>query len=367
MRLGWIELREYRSYRELRFEPSAGTNILVGDNGAGKTNVLEAIWYLSGLKSFRRDPDEALIRDDAAAAVVRGGVERESGEIRVEIEIPRRGRRRVLLNGKRPHRLGDVASEVPVVAFLPNDLDLVKRGPALRRDFLDDLGRQLMPATGANLAEYEKALRQRNALLRASGRAADRLTLDVWDERLSLAGGRVLVDRVRLIREIGPLVEAAYERLGGCDLTLVYEAAWLGATRPDTLGEGGAGELLRTALVARRERDLDQRSTSTGPHRDDMIVTLGRRPVRSQASQGEQRSAALALRLAAYGSLRRLHGVAPILLLDDVFSELDAARAAAVRELLPGGQVFVTSARDDEAHIPGTRWGVGNGKVTYAA
>jgi DNA replication and repair protein RecF len=366
VRLDWLELREFRSYEHLEFRPDPGVNVLVGDNGTGKTNVLEAIAYLSALRSFRRAPDGAMIRSDGDDAIIRGSFLRESGEVRVEVEIPAGGRRRVLLNGKRPKRHADVPAEVPVVAFLPDDLDLVKRGPALRREYVDDLGAHLTPTVGADQADYEKVLRQRNSLLRREGRMADLLTLEVWDERLAEAGSRLLVNRLTLLDRLSPVLQAAYTTVGGPEgkLSASYESAWAGSVAADApRHDTPYVPHLREALGARRERDLDQRTTTTGPHRDEPVLRLDGRDLRTQASQGEQRSAALSLRLAAYRLLEHRHGRPPILVLDDVFSELDRSRVAGVLELLPRGQVFVTTARDDEVPVEGRRWSVGEGSV----
>jgi DNA replication and repair protein RecF len=367
--LDWLELRDFRSYHDLRFEPSPGVNVLVGANGAGKSNVLEAIAYLSSLRSFRRAPDAALVREGAAEAILRGGFGRESGEVRVEVEVRAEGRRTILVNGKRPPRFAAVAAEVPVVGFLPDDLDLVKRGPALRRDYLDELAAQLSPAAGADQADYDKTLRQRNALLRRDGRAADPLTLEVWDRRLAEVGGRVVVHRLALLERLLPPLQSAYRTVGHGAATLrpVYHAGWV---EMQAVGEGSFldpasyAAALTIALAERRHRDLEQRTTTAGPHRDEPAFLLDDMPVRSQASQGEQRSVALSLRLAAYRMLEDRHGQPPILLLDDVFSELDLSRVAGVMELLPRGQVFVTTARDDEREVEGTRWTVEGGRVT---
>jgi DNA replication and repair protein RecF len=364
--LTWLELRDVRSYAELQYRPEPGVNVLVGPNGAGKTTVLEGIGYLSALRSFRGSPDGALIRSGAASAVIRGGFERISGEVRVEVEIPEMGRRRVLVNAKRPARLADVAAEVPLVAFLPDDLDLVKRGPSGRRDYLDDLIMRLFPAAGADLNEYDKALRQRNTLLRARGRNVDVLSLEVWDERLAVSGSRVLSHRLRLLDRLAPVLQDAYETVGGSErLGFTYRAGWLDLVDPET-GRGPEDHIhhLRTALLERRSRDMEQRTTTVGPHRDDPGVVLDARDARTQASQGEQRSAALALRIGSYRALEARHAAPPILLLDDVFSELDAQRAAGVLALLPHGQVFVTTARDDEVPVHGRRWSVQNGEVS---
>jgi DNA replication and repair protein RecF len=263
--------------------------------------------------------------------------------------------------------MSDVAITAPVVAFLPDDLDVVKRGPALRREYLDDLGAQLVPTVGADQREFEKTLRQRNSLLRQDGRSTDAMTLDVWDVRLAEAGGRVLANRLRLLGRVTDRLTDAYRTVGGQSderLLSTYNSSWIavgeisGGMEPEF--EPFASALLK-ALEERRIRDMETRSTSAGPHRDDPGFSLDGRDVRVQASQGEQRSVALSLRVVAYQLLKQRHGRPPILLLDDVFSELDPGRADGVTELLPGGQVFVTSARDDEVPQMGRRWRVGEG------
>jgi len=359
MHLSWLELREFRSYESLAFTPEPGLNVLIGDNGAGKTNVLEAIGYLSRLSSFRGAPDAALVRTEAAAAVIRGGIARESGELKVEVELPAEGRRRILVNGKRPKRNSDVAVEVPLVAFLPDDLDVVKRGPGLRRDYLDEVAGHISPTAGADRTEYDKIVRQRNRFLRDEGYQADLVALDVWDERLAEVGGRLVSARLSLLDRLSGHLERGYRAVAGESaegLTARYEAWWLDESDP--------GKSLLEALTERRRRDLDQRTTTVGPHRDDVGLYLGSRPARTHASQGEQRSLALALRIAAFGLLEDRHDRPPILLLDDVFSELDPGRSEGVIELLPKGQVFVTSAREDEVPLAGRRWQVGSGSIS---
>ena len=325
MHLAWLELADFRSYGSLRFEPDPGVNVLIGRNGAGKTNVLEAIGYLSMLKSFRRTPDTALISSSADQAIIRGGFDEGESTIDIAVELPQQGRRQVLVNGKRPSRLSEVAVTAPVVAFLPDDLDLVKRGPALRREYLDDLGSQLVPTVGADQAEYDKTLRQRNTLLRQEGRNTDPMTLDVWDVRLAEAGGRLLANRLRLLGRLNQCLANAYMTVGGDDgaqLSPTYSSSWIdvGEVVPemDPDYESFASALLG-ALEQRRSRDMEMRSTSAGPHRDDPGFDLDGRDVRVQASQGEQRSVALSLRVCAYRLLEQRHGRPPILLLDDVF------------------------------------------------
>jgi len=354
MRLSWLELIDTRCYERVRFQPAAGINTLVGDNGAGKTSILEAIAYLGLLRSFRGTPDEALIRTGAEAAVIRGEFAVEAGNVRVEAEIPRHGRRRVLVNGKRPKRNRDVLAQVPVVAFQPDDLDLVKRGPGLRRDYLDDLAAQIWPRAGADQQDYERAVRQRNALLKQQGRTTDPVTLDVWDERVAFSGAAVFGHRRRILSELDGALREAYRLVGEQgQLTWSYATNW-GATT----GEGEDVDLLRAALVERRARDMEQRVTSAGPHRDDPALFVDGRPARTMASQGEQRTVALAMRVAAYRVISAQGATRPILLLDDVFSELDPAHAGGVMSLFDDGQVFVTSAREDEVPEVGRRWTV---------
>lgn len=364
MHLSWLELRDFRVYPELAFRPEPGINVLVGPNGAGKTSVLEAVSYLSGLRSFRRTPDASLVRTGAGDAVVRGGFEKEAGETRVAVELPVSGRRRVLLNGKRPKRLADVAVAVPVVAFLPDDLELVKASAGTRRRYLDDLGTHLAPAYGAAVADYEQVLKQRNALLRREGPATDPLSLEVWDERLVAAAVALWDERSRLADRLDPTLRESYEAVAGSGepLEVCLFPAW-GDPGTATFAAEAASTRLLAALLARRRRELEQRTTTVGPHRDDVVLRLGRRDARNQASQGEQRSVAVALRVAAYRLLRDRHGYPPILLLDDVFSELDLVRTAAVIDMLPRGQVLVTTTRDDEVPVSGRRWDVRDGRV----
>lgn len=354
MHLAWLELTDTRCYEFLRFEPEEGVNILVGSNGAGKTSVLEAVAYLGLLKSFRGTPDDAIVRNGADHAVIRGEFTVASGTTRVEIELPRPGRRRILVNGKRPQRNRDVLAQIPLVAFQPDDLDLVKRGPGLRRGYLDDLAAQLWPQAGADQQGFERALRQRNSLLKQSGRNADPITLDVWDDRVAMAGAAVFAHRVRVLETLDAALGEAYRLVGERGaLTWAYSANW-GAT----LEGGGGADVLRDMLAERRPRDLEQRTTSAGPHRDDPALVVDGRPARTMASQGEQRTVALALRVAAYRVLSMARSTTPILLLDDVFSELDPDHARGVMTLLDTGQVFVTSAREDEVPATGRRWTV---------
>jgi DNA replication and repair protein RecF len=360
--LTWLELTEFRSYEHLRFEPEPGVNVLVGDNGMGKTSVLEAIGYLGMMRSFRGVSDDALVRDEAAATVMRGGIGGAASEITVECEIPQHGRRTILFNGKRPRKFSDVLLSVPIVAFMPDDLDVIKRGPAVRRDYLDDLATRLWPQAGADLSEFDRALRQRNSLLRQEGRHADPLTLDVWDERSATAGAKVMLHRRAVATALQPHLTDAYRVVGGSGLLRwAYRSTW---GSESAFSEEDLTEALRRALGERRTKDMDVRTTTVGPHRDEPGLELDGRSTRSRASQGEQRTVALSLRIGAHRLIEELRNTTPILLLDDVFSELDHDRASRVLSLIPAGQVFVTTAREDEVPISGRRWAVREGTIT---
>jgi DNA replication and repair protein RecF len=232
----------------------------------------------------------------------------------------------------------------------------------LRRDYLDDLAAQLKPQAVADQAEYAKALRQRNALLRQYGRDVDVTTLSVWDERLAESGARLMTTRRRVMEDLDPHLGETYRLVGGSgNLTWSYRARWV---NDSGASEASLAESLLDALTTRHQRDMETRTTGSGPHRDDPALVLDGRDARTRASQGEQRTTALALRIGAHRLISSLTATAPVLLLDDVFSELDVGRARRVIDLLAGGQVLVTSARDDDVPLPGRRWRVEKGAVT---
>jgi len=367
VRLAWIELTDFRCHASLRVVPDPGVNVFVGDNGSGKTSLLEAVGYLAALTSFRRSPDASLVRQGAERTVVRGGFVGTMGETVVELEIPATGRRRVLLNGKRITGRAAVAATVALVAFLPDDLDLVKRGPSYRREYVDDAAAQAWPTAAVEQTDYERVLRQRNALLRRDGRRADTETLDVLDEGLSRLGAAVLARRLAIVELLAPAVSELYADLGDHPEDVAWEYLSSGIGR--LTGTPTAAELapsLHEAVSAARHADLDRRTTTVGPHRDDIMVSLGGRDARTRASQGEQRSIALGMRMASYSVLTERRGATPVLLLDDVFSELDADRGRRFVAHLPAGQVFVTSARSEEVPLVGARWTVAGGKVVPA-
>jgi DNA replication and repair protein RecF len=336
LRLDRVWLTDLRSYAEAEIELAPGLTVLLGDNGQGKTNVLEGIAWLATLSSFRSAPTDALIRQGADRAIIRAEGEREGRSILIEAELAASGRNRVLVNRQPLKRARDLLGVLRVTVFAPDDLDLVKGGPSERRRFLDDALVASHPRYDALRSEVDKVLKQRNALLKGAGGRLDEsagLTLDVWDSKLVTSGGALASARQNLLARLVPVLSQTYDAVahGPAEVTAGYVADW-------------AGVGLAEALAAARRDDLRRGVSTVGPHRDDIELRIGGLPSRTHASQGEQRSLALALRLAAHHVITEVTGSAPILLLDDVFSELDPDRSDALLAHLPPGQTLLTSA-----------------------
>lgn len=338
MQVRRLWLSGFRSYEAADVALGPGLTALVGGNGEGKTNLVEAVAFLALLESFRGVGPEALVRRGSAAAVVRAEiVHRDGREVLIEAEVPAGGgRTRVLVNRQRLARSRDLLGGVRVSVFSPDDLVLVKGGPGERRRFLDDVIVALHPAHDRLRRELERVLRQRTTLLKQAGGRLDAeivLTLDVWDAKLAEAGEALGTLRAGLVAELEPLVAKAYEELAGSPaaVRLTYDPPWR------RVG-------LAAALAASRAEDVRRAVSSVGPHRDDLDIELDALAARTHASQGEQRSLALALRLAAHRLVTDRIGDAPVLLLDDVLSELDPARSAALLRHVPLGQVLITTA-----------------------
>ena len=336
MQLRQLWLTDFRSYpsAELTFAP--GLTALLGANGQGKTNVMEAVGYLATLSSFRGAPNDALVRAGASMAVVRAEGEREGRSLLIEAEITTTGRGRVQVNKQRLTRARDLLGALRVSVFAPDDLELVKGGPAERRRYLDDTLVSRRPAFDALRTDLERVLKQRNALLRqAGGRLTPEIetTLVVWDSKLVEAGEALAAARSELVAELAPALTEAYDQVAGAPAKVEasYEAPW----RATGLAE---------ALLEARRDEIRRGVSLVGPHRDDLRLTLNGLPARTHASQGEQRSVSLAMRLSAHRVVTEATGSAPILLLDDVFSELDPDRSAALLEHLPTGQTILSSA-----------------------
>jgi len=344
MSLRRLQLTDFRAFTEAELEPDLdGTTVITGPNGAGKTTFLEAVAYLGTQRSFRTSAREAMVRAGAAQAILRADLVRDDLPLLVEAELAA-GRSRAQVNRQVARSRRETAAAVPVTVFSPEDLAVVQGGPGGRRDLLDDALRLLDHRVADTLDEVDRVLRQRAALLRQAGgrlTAEVRTTLDVWDDRLEDAGSVVADARRQLTSDLQPLVAESYAALaatGGdppapgrsTSVVVDYRPSWDGS--------------LADALAAARQDDVRRGVTTVGPHRDDLGLVLGGRDARTQASQGEQRCVALALRLAVHRLVTERGGSAPILLLDDVFSELDPDRSRALVHELPAGQAILTTA-----------------------
>ncbi len=329
-------LTDFRNYAEADVVLAPGLTAVLGANGEGKTNLLEALGWLATMASFRGAPTEALIRRDRPSAVVRAEGERDGRAMLVEAEIVAGGRSRVQVNRQRLARSRDLLGALLVSVFAPDDLALVKGGPGERRRFLDDALVAGHPRHDATRTELDRVLRQRNALLRQVGRRLDESaarTLDVWDAKLASAGEALVTAREALVATLAPVLVDSYAAMVApctAGVALAYHRCWQGS--------------LAEALVRSRRDDVRRGTTLVGPHRDELTIDLDGMPARTQASQGEQRSLALALRLAVHRVVTEVSGTAPVLLLDDVFSELDPVRGDALLAQLPLGQTVLTSA-----------------------
>jgi DNA replication and repair protein RecF len=409
MYVSHLSLLDFRSYASADVELEPGVNAFVGRNGRGKTNLVEAIGYVATLGSHRVATDAPLIRSGADRAVVRTRIVRGDRASTVELEITQGKANRARINRGQAVRARDVLGVLRTVLFAPEDLALVKGEPDGRRRFMDQLLVLMMPRVSAVLSDYERVLRQRSALLksarasrrsggssRAESAAAELATLDVWDARLAELGAEILSLRIQLVEVLRPAVAAAYEQVSDADgdAEIAYRSSLpaLSAGNPPELSTGPGDnfadvgqlrDLLLEALVTARPQELERGVSLVGPHRDDLVLTLGGLPAKGYASHGESWSFALALRLASF---RLLGGdpqnsadspafwdpelgtdADPVLILDDVFAELDVRRRQRLADLvLPARQVLVTAAVAEEipAVLDGVRFHVEPGTVT---
>ncbi|MGH9045226.1 MAG: DNA replication/repair protein RecF [Acidimicrobiales bacterium] len=335
--LGLVELSmtDFRLFQERRFEPAPdGTTILHGPNGCGKTTVLEAAGLTGSLKSFRGSSSAVMVRTGAERGFVRAEFSHGQRRLTVEVELKRGDAPAAQLNRRRARR-SELLTAIPITVFTPGDISLIQGAPAERRAYLDD-GLALLDPPGARAAELtERVLHQRGALLRqAGGRCTPQTesTLEVWDQRLHTSGTQLAESREALVESLGPFVHEAYRQTTGAalDVKLSYHRSW-------------EGELF-DALGRRRREDLARGITTVGPQRDELVVALDSRDARTGASQGEQRCLAVGLRLAVHRMASALLGYPPILLLDDVLSELDPERSRRLLTGLPTGQALVSTA-----------------------
>ena len=348
-----LQLTDYRNYASLELPLGAGVHALIGDNAQGKTNLVEALVVLSTMKSFRGVSNDAVVRNTATSAYVRADiVHDDEREFLVEIELKAAGRSVAQVNRKRINRTRDLLQVTRTTVFMPDDRNLVHGGATHRRTLLDEAIMALDPARHDLITELERVLRQRNTLLKDAGyrpTAATLTALDAWDEKLATVGDEVGRARAELIELLVPCTQTAYQALAGdaAEVRVVPDAAW-------------REEGLASALARTRQDDLRRGTTTVGPHRDDITVSLGEFASRTQGSHGEQHSLGLALRMAVHQVLTQRWGTPPIVVLDDVLSALDNKRAAAVFErlldTLPFRQVLVTSAHPLPRSSRITQW-----------
>jgi len=370
-----LELVDFRSYAAVAVEFEPGPSVLIGPNAIGKTNLVEALGYVATLGSHRVATDAPLVRAGATSAVIRCAIVHDGRELLVELAIEPGKTNRVRLGRSPLSRARDVLGALRLVLFAPEDLSLVRGDPADRRRYLDELLVARQPRYAGVRADYERVVKQRNALLRTAylarkvggARGADLSTLDVWDAHLAEHGAALLAGRLELCAALAPHVAKAYDAVaaGRGGAAIGYRSP-LGESL--TVDRTALRESLAAALGEARPSEVERGVTLIGPHRDDLALSLGPLPVKGYASHGESWSFALALRLAAY-DLLRAEGIEPVLVLDDVFAELDAGRRERLAELVGRAtQLFVTCAV--EADVPrsllGTRYTVSEGGVSRA-
>jgi DNA replication and repair protein RecF len=371
-----VELTDFRSYERVAVDLDPGVSVLVGQNGMGKTNLVEALGYVATLDSHRVATDAPLVRAGAASAVIRCAIVHDGRELLVELEIVPGKANRARLNRSPARRPREVLGALRMVLFAPEDLELVRGDPAARRRYLDDLLVARQPRFAGVRSDYDRVIKQRNALLRTAyltrkvggTRGQDLSTLMVWDQHLAHHGAELLAGRLELVAALGPHLIKAYDAVaaGRAAASIGYTSG-LGET---LVPERAALEQqLLDALQERRTAEIERGVTLVGPHRDDLTLALGDLPAKGYASHGESWSFALALRLAAYDLLRS-DGIEPVLVLDDVFAELDAGRRDRLAALVSAaGQLLVTCAvpEDLPPALRGARFDVNLGSVTRAA
>lgn len=383
-----LALTDFRSWASVDVPLGPGVNVLVGRNGTGKTNLMEALGYLATLGSHRVATDAPLVRSGSPRSVVRAAVVSAGRELLLEVEIARDRRNAARINRAPLTRPRDLLGVLRTVLFAPEDLALVRGDPTERRRFLDEVLIMRAPRLAGVRSDYDRVLKQRNALLKSAGaarRGGDLSTLDAWDEHLVSAAAELIHERLALVAQLRPHVAAAYADVAGADqlVDLVYRSTVPvgpepGPTAADHPHPSGAGDPrtvpdradLTVAMLAElgrmRSREIERGISLVGPHRDDLELLLRGDPAKGYASHGESWSFALALRLASFALLRS-DGVDPVLILDDVFAELDAGRRGRLAGLVADAeQVLITAAvgADVPAELGGVRLAVADGAVT---
>ncbi len=360
MRVVSAKLNHFRNYESCDFAPCAGVNVLMGDNGQGKTNLLEALFLCCTGRSHRTRQDRELIGWEADFASVRVRAERSDGSHEVEVILPAGGKRKIKIAGREAARSGELMGHVTGVLFSPEDLRAVKDGPAERRRMVDMTLSQIRPAYYYALQRYNRALKQRNEALRAAAVNASLFsTLDTWDEQLAAAGAELMRHRRAYIERLSAAAEETYREIAGGRERLSVRY------RP-SVSAGDDAQSNMEALFGAREQDVRRLTTSVGAHRDEVLLAVEGREVRAYGSQGQQRTAALSLRLSELAVMRAEMGEWPVLMLDDVMSELDPSRRRHLIDRLDGIQTLVTCTdMSDLAGIrPGAAWRVSGANLT---
>jgi DNA replication and repair protein RecF len=351
-----LGLTGFRSWATADIELDPGRTVFVGPNGYGKTNLVEALWYSSTLNSHRVAVDAPMVRVGESRAVVSTIVVNEGREMAVDLEIAAGRANKARLNRSPVHSPREVVGVLRAVLFAPEDLALVRGDPADRRRYLDELATVRRPRIAGVRSDYDKALRQRTALLKSASGALHRgdrgvlETLDVWDGQLAAHGAQLMAARIELVNSLAPEVENAYQLLapGSRSASIGYRPSINIAPDDKTTDVSLFEDALLMELSERRQNELERGACLVGPHRDELGLRIGDTAAKGFASQGESWSMALAMRLAAY-ELLRSEGAEPVLLLDDVFAELDAARRRALADVAASAeQVLVTAAVADD-------------------
>ncbi|ATL64862.1 DNA replication/repair protein RecF [Nocardia terpenica] len=355
-----LTLRDFRSWDQAELELPPGRTVFLGANGNGKTNLVEALGYLSTLGSHRVSTDAPLIRMGAQRARVGATVVNTGRELRIDIELNQGSANRAQINRSPVRRPREILGILQTVLFAPEDLALVRGDPSERRRFLDELCTARLPRLAGVRSDYDRVLRQRSALLKTAGRqarsrtgsAAELSTLDVWDGHLAAHGAELLAQRLRLVHDLSPFLQQSYRSIAPESRTAAigYRSGYLPPEFLTPEREPAADDvavleaMLLRELAAARGRELERGVCLVGPHRDDLDLMLGSAPAKGFASHGESWSFALALRLGAFELLRSV-GTDPVLLLDDVFAELDRRRRAALAAVAATAeQVLITAA-----------------------
>ncbi|MFZ4117110.1 MAG: DNA replication/repair protein RecF [Rhodoluna sp.] len=381
MHVKHLTLSNFRNYETVELPLSTGVNLLVGKNGQGKTNLAEAIFFAATLSSHRVSGYLPLIRQGETKAIVRVLARFEDRENLLELELNTESPNRARINKSDTPRIRDILGYVNAVIFSPEDLDIVKRDPANRRDFIDELIVQLSPRMSAVYSDYERVLKQRNTLLRTaknmSSSSSGLSTLDSWDQSLVKIGSEIIATRFDVLQRIAPFLSDAYASIADekNDPSIQLKSSVISN---DSETDGSSAELLtgdkteieelyRSRLALVRSKEIERGITLVGPHRDDLLLLLGSLPAKGYISHGESWSYALALKLASASLIRKdARAGDPILILDDVFAELDSTRRSQLAELISHNeQVIITAAvaEDVPSELRATKFKVTSGSL----